>query len=396
MPVMLSSCLHLPLVLAVFASAEASVYAEDANATSHVVKSHTVVATQEQSSIRYAPQKGQHFLNKHQLRPITSIDCLEQKRHHPDRPCSKAAERGDATPGIMNMGNFPHWKDAVCHSDGEFFCDPGSLLKYPEQKAVQDRLRLLKERTMVNCGAFEAKQDLHTEHWYDEKNNIHYGRLGLEDHRPFNLGVVIADEWPSNEMDPKSVEYFGHVVMAEWGLMPIYNGVDHETYVNQALTESEYFKNCPNGAMLFVIPKQHEAFLISPSCEFMCPSKGGPEIAAATLAGLDRGGIQEAVLAGIDEASRVLESTIAMSVELNRTAPKTRWRRSKPDSSVSDIGLVWVLRILYCGLILFGVGILGAFVYFVVVPQKNRSYRSYYSMMGQNGRRNLEEAYAEG
>jgi len=208
---------------------------------------------------------------------------------------------------------------------------------------------------------------------YEKKHPVFSGRLGLEDYRQFNLAVMLADEWPSSEMDPKSMQYFGRVVMTKWGLMPIYNGVDNGNPVDQYHLRDGYRGNCPSTAVLFILPRYHEAYLLSPSCEFICASRGGPEVIAATLAGLDRGGVREAVLAGIDQIEKVLKISIPMSIQ--QLPVKRQYKGSvSGDMMRSDATFVWAIRIAYAFVIFLALFFMGSCVYFVVLPEgKERS-----------------------
>jgi len=359
------------------------------------VKLHKIVALQQTGGAitkgRQPKDEGHKFLNKEELKPITSIHCLQEKQRHPNVHC---VDKEVTFEGAIDMGNFPNWQQPVCHANGEFMCDPANLLKPKEQTATQVRLQGFKERNMINCGEFSAKQDSHSADWFQKDMPHHGGRLGLEDHRPFNLAVVVADQWPSNEMDPKSIEYFGNVIMSQWGLMPIYNGVDTGNRVNQVYSDTIAKDNCPNTAVLFILPKYHEAFISSPSCEFLCASKGGPEVIAATLAGLDRGGLQEAVLSGIDQIEKVLEVTKPLSME-------KPWARQAVGSQTkelmkADATWVWIIRLGYIFTIGFAVMCIVAFVYFVLLPQGPQNFRSVSSMSGVNARKAIQGHMAQG
>lgn len=211
-----------------------------------------------------------------------------------------------------------------------------------------------------------------------------------------NLAVVVIDEWPSSEMDTKSMEYFGRMVMTKWGLMPIYNGVDNGNYVNEVYRHSEYFRNCPNTAVLFVLPRYHEAFLSSPSCEFICPSKGGPEVVASTLAALDRSGLQAAINAGIDEVGHVLQKTAAVSTQKFQGRYPARRSEVLDALGRSDAGWVWAIRFLYACIIGFAVFIFVAFTYYFLQPDKALSYRSTTNMNSAGGRRAMTQAFMQG
>lgn len=381
------------LVAASLVSIEALSSVQDVNSTAPLVKPHGVAALQKHS-IPKQRGEGNKFLDKRELSAIPTVRCLQEKQRHPNRPCSDPRD-GKRFYGDINMGHFPNWRDEVCHSNQEFFCDAESLMKIPEQTVAQVRLQEFKERNMVNCGAFSKKQDPHSKWWYDQENKQHNGRLGLEDHRPFNLAVVVADEWPQNEMDPKSIDYFGRVIMSQWGLQPIYNGVDNGNGVNEVYQFDQYTENCPNTAVLFILPKFHEAYISSPSCEFLCASRGGPEVIAAILAGLDRGGLQEAVMSGIDQIEKVLNVTLPLSVQ---QAPVQKlFNSGKSDElAKSDAFWVWAMRFAYAFVVIIALLSVGAFLYYVALPQKPASLRSISSMQGVNGRKTLQEHFAQG
>jgi hypothetical protein len=340
-------------------------------------------------------RKSSHnFLSKAQLEPIMSIRCLHEKQHDPHSPCQPKRDvvYSDAQLGI---GHYPHWKDGVCHSDQEFFCDPIGALSAPDQHAASEHLRAFKERTLVNCGQLESVLDPEAKRrWWEKKKPIYTGRLGLEDYREFNLAVMLADEWPREEMDPKSMQYFGRVVMTKWGLMPIYNGVDNGNPVNQYHDSwAEYRSNCPNTAVLFILPKYHEAHLLSPSCEFLCESRGGPEVVAATLAGLDRGGVRDAIMDGVDMVEKLLKASTPLTIMKTPETPAQQYRRLHSGAMMySDAAFVWALRLIYGFLIFLLLCFGGSFFYFMFVPDTKAGERRGRRLMGEDGREALREA----
>jgi len=321
------------------------------------------------------PQK--YFLTKKQLAPIDSIDCLKQKELEPEKPCDPNRRTME---GPFNIGHYPNWKSAACRSNFEFFCDPDELLPDHSKDLtyVQNRLQDFRETNMVDCNQFQAVMDPDIERrWYQKKSAVYQDRMGMQGYRNFNLAIVLADEWPSSEMDPRSMQYFGRIVMSEWGMTPIYNGVDAENSANQneMYSEDDYRKNCPNAAMLIILPRYHEAFLSSPSCEFICQSRGGPEVIAETLAGLDRGGVPEAIAAGVKEIERVLKETIPLSL---KKVPVKLVNRDSVSLSLqkSDATWVWCLRFIYALIIALAVFSVVAFVYYVLMPQKAEPRRA--------------------
>lgn len=368
-----------------------------ASAGDHAVKSHGISALQRANSKTPAylehdlqhPEdtaKTRYFLPSEVLKPIHSIRCLEEKQRFPDRPCEDQSLKFN---GPINLGHFPHWQDVACNSDNEFFCDPGKLLAAHELDMVHQRLQFFRERTQVSCGAFDANDDQHHQHWLNGKD-IYTGRAGLQDFRPFNLAIVIGDEWPSNEMDAKSMDYFGRQVMTEWGLMRSWNGVSYGDGVNEAYAQGEQDRTCSNAAVLFVLPRYHQAFFTGPSCELLCASRGGPEIVAVTLAGLDRAGTAYGILSAIDEVSKALNVTTALSRQ--RFDIQTRWRgNNHGDMLKTEAGWVWFIRLAYVLVLAAAVFFVWAFVYFVMLPKKTSpTRRSFADMNSMNARRDMQ------
>jgi len=383
-------------VFMTLALAEASVPSRATNATVKATKPHKMAALQ-RSTLKKPTSEGRNFLHKTQLQPITSIHCLQEKQRNPNAPCQDLPE--EAFAGPIDMGNFPSWQDGICNSNYNYFCDSSNLFERQERQATLERLQLFNERMMVNCGEFSPDDDPHSNHWYDKQNPVHYGRLGLQGFRPFNLAIVVADEWPSSERDAKSMEYFGRVIMAQWGMMPIYNGVDHHNSVNknhknanQLYKFSEYNKNCPNAAVLFIIPKSRQVYLSSPSCKFICESRGGPEVVAATLAGLDRGGLEEAVLMGMNQVEKILQVTGERS-----PSAQTPFTGSK-NGSFMDSDASWVLMLRLLCVLLIGLALIfaGAFVYYVMFDKARITRTTYSALTDAHGRHTLEEAFMQG
>jgi hypothetical protein len=257
---------------------------------------------------------------------------------------------------------------------------------------TSERLRLFKERTLVNCGQLESILDPDAERrGYEKRNPVwssmrtnyanddsKMGRLGMQDYREFNLAVVLADEWPSSIRDATSMKTFGWRVMSEWGLQPIYNGVDNGNPVNEFRTQwNGYHSNCPTTAVLIILPRYHDAFLTAPSCEFICETRGGPEVVAATLAGLDSGGLEKAIMMGIEQVGKVLDETIPKSIQQDEE--NQAWKKyvqsahgHVESTSESAEGLIWTMRFLYALVIFAFLFSIGAFCYFTFVPEEKQ------------------------
>lgn len=328
-----------------------------------------------------AKQAPQRFLTPKELAPITTIRCLQDKQRNPHRPCEQDPDEGRFELGTLGIGHYPHYKNRICHSNQEFFCDPTKLLTIGAQEKSTEELRLFRERTLVNCGQLESILDPDAERRpYEKRNPVFQGRLGLEDYREFNLAVVLADEWPKSIRDTASMQTFGWRVMSDWGLQPIYNGVDNGNPVNEYRnTWNGYRANCPTTAVLIILPRYHQAFLTSPSCEFICQTRGGPEVVAATLAALESGGLESAIHAGIQQAHKVLDATIPKSI--TKDGELMPWRGHLSGrvggAAQSESATVGTLRFLYA-LLIFAIVFFGvAFCYFMAQPDslKNRERR---------------------
>jgi hypothetical protein len=344
-----------------------------------------------QKGVAKAGQNPGRFLTKQELASISTVRCLHDKQRNPHGPCQPQEEEEPFLEGTLGIGHYPHYRDRVCHSNQEFFCDPTKLMSAPEQMETSERLRLFKERTLVNCGQLESILDpavgsgqndaswgrLGTLRGYEQNNVVRSGRLGMQDYREFNLAVVLADEWPSSIRDATSMKTFGWRVMSEWGLQPIYNGVDNGNPVNEYRNSwNGYRANCPTTAVLIILPRYHDAFLTSPSCEFICETRGGPEVVAATLAGLDSGGLEKAILMGIEQVGKVLEATIPRSIQQDEE--NQPWKKyvnvhgHVESAAQSADGLIWTMRFLYAFVIFAFVFSIGAFCYFTFVPEEKQ------------------------
>eukprot|EP00747_Dinoflagellata_sp_TGD_P196632 gnl/TRDRNA2_/TRDRNA2_67001_c0_seq1.p1 gnl/TRDRNA2_/TRDRNA2_67001_c0~~gnl/TRDRNA2_/TRDRNA2_67001_c0_seq1.p1 ORF type:complete len:434 (-),score=85.90 gnl/TRDRNA2_/TRDRNA2_67001_c0_seq1:118-1419(-) len=256
-------------------------------------------------------------LSKDELAGIYDVACLKQKQLNRNYPCG-----GDQTyvpevwsGGPLNIGNYPKWSDHVCHSDGEFFCDPQKILDDDEgKKKVIGTINYFRDKAKVDCGAMDYK--------------LHHRPMG-NDIRNFNLGVVLANEWEESESDSASLQKFGMMLMTRWGFMPWYNGVDTGNTIDEYNSVDDYTKNCPNAALLIILPDRGQAFLASPSCEFICKDRGGPEIVARVKRVLEKEGLENAIKAGVDAVNRALKMT----------TPKTLHRgtvRGKKHSTMQD------------------------------------------------------------
>lgn len=274
-------------------------------------------------------------LSKSQLRDIYSIRCLQEKQKDPRYHCVSPEELQawhSNWVNEINIGTYPKsYTDPQCNSHGEFLCDPNWLLEEKDAKEIAMRLQNFKMDTAVTC----ANNDDSTDPFVSDHSR-----------RNFNLAVVIADEWPSEEADAGSLQKFGLVVMNQWGLMSMYNGVDTESSVDNHFTWNEYYKNCPNSAVLIVLPRYNEVFLSSPSCEFICATRGGPEVKYLAELALQRDGLSAAIKVAIEKVGQALAATTPLSLQKSYEAKQKREDREKLMQARLDREVLWGQRLI--------------------------------------------------
>lgn len=228
------------------------------------------------------------MLTDTELKPIENVACLEAKQDDPTINCSKHAPLNMAgwapgTNAALNAGNYPMWKDPRCFGNGEYFCDPDQLLTTSERTQLVAQMKKLREEQLVTCGP---------QLQHDPVDKWHY--------QPFYVGVAIAKEWPQHESDAQSLQSFGRILAGRWNMTYLWDG-----------SPTPYAK-CPNEAMLIVLPEKRQAVLSSASCMFLCQEKGGPEVATATLLGLDSNGLMAGVSAGLTEVYKAIAQSSPM------------------------------------------------------------------------------------
>lgn len=308
-----------------------------------------------------AKRVGNVRLGDAQLREIYSVSCLKARQLDPRYPCKefekvpaevlKEIGRPEKV-ATLDMGNFPNWRDSRCHSDGEFLCDPDGLLQLSGRHAVASRLENFREQTWVTCTRLD--------------------RLGSKgdkpDARAFDLAVVVLGDWPTSESDPATLHKFGLLVMAQWGLVPIYNGVDARNYVTRVFSRRQYTANCPNAATLIVLPALGEVVLSSPSCEFICAERGGPQVRGAMEVALKQGRpLGEVIELGIEAVAEVLRASASHPLSMAEPGLTEQRRLERenqrwPEQLVrSDAYWVGVQRVILLGTIAFFAFALGAF-----------------------------------
>jgi len=138
-----------------------------------------------------------------------------------------------------------------------------------ERRKLTDELGRLRNFNPVVCGRLLD----------DSVDPRHY--------QPFYLGVALASRWPLGESDPDSLQHVGQIIAGHWNMDNLFTG------------SPQPYLECPNSAVLVVLPDLRRVFLSSASCEFICHSKGGPEVVEAAMAALSSGSLADAVHAAI-------------------------------------------------------------------------------------------------
>lgn len=226
------------------------------------------------------PQPVGHFLTSSELENVSSIPCLKTKQRDPSYDCktgSLVVHAGEFQ--YLSMGSYPHYEESICNSHGDFFCDPTAALTAAEGKDVVKELAFLRKTNLVTCGHLQN----------DTVDPRHL--------QPFYLGVALATGFPMESSDQDSLEQFGRFVEAHWNM--------DKKFVGSPIP----YLHCPNTAMLIILPDRNQAFLSTSSCEFICRTRGGPEVITATRLALSNEGTYAAVMSGIREVYHILQRT---------------------------------------------------------------------------------------
>lgn len=283
---------------------------------------------------------GGYLLSDGTLKKIHTIACLKEKAKKPWLDCGSEELEPIPAP-YLSIGSYPSWRnETLCNSNGEFFCDPERLLKPEQRQELTDMLKETKEKSKVQCGQLESKM---MEEDYSYPKN-------------FNLAVAIAKDWPESESDYASLAKFGKILMQQWGLMPIYNGVDAGNGVSDQFTWGQYLANCPNSAVLIVLPKYNQVFLSAPSCEFICQERGGKEVAEKVVNELEAGDLFKAIKVGIDAVDVEVRDRSALSLQRNYN---THHSGPSVQEQVEKSEMAWTLVLRGALLIFVAICVLG-------------------------------------
>jgi len=224
------------------------------------------------------PKPAGHFLTSSELANVSTIPCLKTKQRDPSYDCetgSLVVHAGEFQ--HLTMGSYPHYEESICNSRGEYFCDPTAVLTADESAEITRELAYLRKTNLVTCGHLQ-------------NNSVDPRHL-----RPFYLGVAIATGFPVESSNPDSLQQFGRFIDAHWNMA--------QKFVGGTIP----YANCPNTAMLVVLPDRHQVYLSASSCEFICGSRGGPEVITATSLALSNKGAFAGIMAGIREVYHVLQ-----------------------------------------------------------------------------------------
>merc|ERR1719265_474904 len=185
-----------------------------------------------------------YFLTPMELSRIQTIECLQLKIKDPFLNCT-TANIGYYSDYELNAANYPSWKDPQCRSNDEFFCDPDNILTDGERSRITGLLKKLRSQSVALCGD------------HDPIDRWHY--------QPFYVGVALAKDWPLHLSDAETLQLFGRMLAARWNMSYPWDGSPLP------------FSRCATEGMLIVLPEQKQVFLSTPSCQFICSSRGGPE-----------------------------------------------------------------------------------------------------------------------
>mmetsp|Transcript_75 Transcript_75/g.102 ORF Transcript_75/g.102 Transcript_75/m.102 type:complete len:345 (+) Transcript_75:143-1177(+) len=266
----------------------------------------------------------------------------------------------------LNIGSYPSWKDPICASGGALFCDPDGALNKTAQGRVTDLITHFSERTAIACGHLDS-------------------RLAGSDklvHRPFYLGVAIANEWPQSESDPGSLDQFGQVLLARWGLTTSYNGENLGVGVQTMLPDDVVYDHCPNSAVLIVMPKYGTSFLSSPTCEFFCTHRGGRVVTAKVDSKLSDDGLEAAIAAGILEVRNLLDVASPQSLEEERSSLRNS-HPLKERLATQETSWKVAVRIIGALMVVFSIVMAIAFVHSIFFPPKEHINRR--TLLGLGG-----------
>jgi hypothetical protein len=328
-----------------------------------------------------------HRFNEQKMQPapihydavneLTSVRCLKLKQTFgADTPCDSVFTTAAPDPGLgpihLNIGTYPDFRDKECHSSGEYFCDPENLLgKYAPEIAIE--MQHQREYTEVTCGKVEANLT-------DNDAVIHS--------RNFYVGVAIANEWPANLMDGDSLQRLGRVLFARWNLLPVYNGVDVGLgdLNDQVMSNNQYMSNCPNAAMLIILPKYRVAFVASPSCEFICMDRGGPEVVRVVLEAMGDGDsegnirpedLAKAIKVGLDTVRRIIDGIPALSTQMMDGDKMTAAEMYKWERKVvkSESFMTVIQRVLLVAIVVGLLCVIGSAVAFQIMPSEGKGLR---------------------
>lgn len=285
------------------------------------------------------PDSGQP-LARDVLARIDSVRCLRAKQQNPDADCAGRYE-GEG----LSISNFPSWRQPQCNGYGALLCDPEHLLSVEEQRTLAVKLRHFASRTILSCGYVDT---------------LLSGRDSYTS-KPFNLGMALIKNWPVGFADSATLRSLGQVIMSRWGMVPIYNGVNSGKPVNEVMSADEYTANCPNAALLIVIPELSIVYLASPSCEFICEERGASAVSDKVKRLIKEDGLAQALDKALEEVRLLLDHTTPQSVEDSRPH---RWRGKSLQEALlhAPCFFLWVQRGLFFACIVGGLAMIFAFV----------------------------------
>lgn len=338
----------------------------------------TAVSQRLRQGSRSAKGTQPHKLDAAQLSEIRTVSCLKARQLSPDFDCKGSDE---VTDGMLEalarrqyddmplgLGNFPSWRDDACHSGGQqLLCDPSGLMQEPDHNAVAATLGRFGASASVVCGKLETEMF--------DKN--------VTERRPFRFAIVVLGYESSvpEISDALTQQRFGLFVLANWDLMPTYNGIqvrptEPRPTGNQSNRPCKTQLACPDAALLVVMPQHGRAFLSAASCEFICAERGGPQVVAAVEQSMARGdSLGHAIQAGIEAAGIVLSTTGSAPLSMVEPVLTRKWRiihehrQWLDDMLRSGIFWQWSQRVVLFALLAFSAFVAASFLYFNCISQ---------------------------
>lgn len=309
-----------------------------------------------------APDLAPQFQTPTDVGNVSAADCMRARKRDPTIVCGNMSAVDyffrQGFEGPISPVNYPHYTDPLCHSEGGFLCDPSTDAR-SVGPSVARAVEVVEDLLLGASGATAMTGEQHQSLSQrlvalrnQDENLVVCGRLQHDPvdswhYQPFYLGIAVLPAWPAQSSHVDTLQRMGEMIMADWNMGELYVG------------EPQPYLRCPTTALLLLSPSSGEAFLSSPSCEFICDSNGGGEVAARARAALRGEGpedqrVYSAAAAGAEEVYRQLAAR-----HFNSSAP------SAPPVAHEELNISNLLQRVIFGLVvvaLVAAGLLGVLV----------------------------------